>query len=755
VFSRTTPILLAAALSLVAAAALAAPPAAPAPVGGNALVGMEWRRAPRGGGDALALSFSQSPAPWPAEAYDASTATARLSFDDASLNVPQALRAQASASGGAAACEAILRPLPSGGCEVSLQLPSRIDYSVAREGREVVVTLLGGGSAAPSKGDLASADAAPAGPAWDANAHLWDELDGLFTVERKPQVLAQNFEGGSGQPDLSDLLGADTAVPDQAATEAFLPPIGNPEDKYRGDFAGDSAAATGLVLTDEIARKRIENLRFRETPLQDALRLIASKADLNLLFNPDNPKIKRLITAELKNVALGDALEAILRVNELAAVQEGDIIQIVDREDVVEEKVELDVRVRPLNWVRAKNLETTLEDFVSASAGAQLKSDEESNVIIIKDTQKNIVRLLKLIDKLDIPEKQVMVEMRLVDYNLSLGREQGIDWNLLRPDTQSIQQVNGQLDQLNRAGLLRGGGYEDETENLFSNALINAVDDPVTINEDGTISNLVSLASPAPPIANLAGQVSGLDVDGVGVRAPTVSGSAFSWDWGTDISVFGQRFNLEVALQLLEQRNIVSVLANPRVVTLNNIPAVIEVIRREPYFETTESQAGNVSSSVSFEDIGIRLNVTPNITNNDYVRMKLEPEQFISRGAITSPDGTASAIRVDRRNATTNVIVHDEDTIALGGLRSLERSDNETGVPWVARAPVVGWLFKNSIRSSVKTELMLFVRPKIIKELGLSEQEQGRYDEIDMSWVLPDYFYDDASVVPTDFFEQF
>jgi type IV pilus secretin PilQ/predicted competence protein len=752
--------MMAATAALVLAAGIRIAPAAdPTP---NALVAMEWSRAEQG--DALSLTFAKSPAPWPVEDYDATGLTAKFVFPGSALKVAPAMRSLSTPAAAAGTIgQTLLRPLASGeGCEVVLSLLANADYDVKRDGNTVRVRLIG---PAASKGDMA-----PAGDAadWSPNAQIWEELDGLVQVSGSSRrVIAQSDDammaddemmsdggmanggdmgGEMGELEDLDSLNVDDLLGDGAVpltdVHAFLPPVGNPEEKYQEIF---QVSTTGIALDEAIARKRIENLRFRETPLQDALRLIASKADLNLLFNPEDKKIKRQITAELKNVALGDALEAILRVNGLAAVQEGDIIQIVDREQVVEDKIELDVRVRPLNWVRAENLEKTLKEFVSKANGAAVKADKESNVVIIKDTQKSIVKLLKLIDKLDIPEKQVMIEMRLVDYNLSLAREQGINWNLLRPDDHSLQQVG-------EAALGTSNGYgRDTQERLFGPALANA------LATQGTVG-----AVAAPAIGNLGGLVggngnpgTGLDVDGVGIRAPTNSGGAFNWDWGTDVTIFGNRFNLELAIQLLENRNIVSVLSNPRVITLNNIPARIEVIRREPFFESTESQAGNISRSTKFEDIGIRLNVTPNITNNDYVRMELAPEQFINRGVVFSNDQLASGIRVDRRQALTNVIVRDEDTIALGGLRSLDRTDNENGVPWLARVPVIGWLFKNSLRNADKTELMLFVRPKIVKDPTLKEQEQARYDEIDMSWVLPDYFFDDATVVPDDFFKQF
>lgn len=729
-----------------------------APAADNHLVGLEWDK--ESSTPTLVLIFSTAPAPLPAERYDARALQVRLDFASARLLVPMALRTIASPS---AAIEGVsARPLAGSpdAAEIVIELLGPADYQLVRHGNRLRVEFGRG-----AKGDIAPAAGAPVA---DANAALWADLDRLVSIERAPRRLAQvddagfetvptgngNGDGmsddfmvddsmGGATPapaddlgvsdDLTDLFGG-AAMPAAGDQRAFLPPIGDASMKYEEIFGAGGVGTVGL--SEEIARRRIEGLRFRDTPVQDALRSLAAYADLNILFNSEERKVRGLITAELKNVALGDALESILRVNGLAAVQEGDIIQIVDRKEVVEETIELDVRVRPLNWVKSEALAKTLEKFKSNARGAEIAADRDSNALILKDTQKSIQQLLSLVDKLDIPEKQVQIEIRLVDLNLTMSREQGINWHLIRPDQHSLTQVRGAAEPFGSNTLERQWGP--------------ALDNRAT-GETGT------LAVSGPAFAALTGARTGvpIDVDGLGISTGLPSGSGtFAWDWGTEVNILGQRFSLEVGLQMLEDRGIVSVLANPSVTTLNNVPARIEVNRRVPYFESTESQAGNISFSTRFENVGVTVDVTPNITNNDYVRMEIQPRQRIDRGPVTAPSGLATARTIDEREATTNVIVRDEDTVVLGGLRSLDRNDNEDSVPWLGRVPVLGWLFKNSSRTLNKTELLLFVRPRIVKDPALTEKQQSRYDEIDMMWVLPDYFFDDARVVPDDFFQQ-
>jgi type II secretory pathway component GspD/PulD (secretin) len=101
---------------------------------------------------------------------------------------------------------------------------------------------------------------------------------------------------------------------------------------------------------------------------------------------------------------------------------------------------------------------------------------------------------------------------------------------------------------------------------------------------------------------------------------------------------------------------------------------------------------------------------------------------------------------IDERKADTNVIVKDESTVVIGGLRQHDSSKTSDAIPWVSRIPVFGWLFKSRIYADDKLELVMFVTPHILKEPKLTEKEQNYYDKIDASWKLPDYFFDE---VPT------
>jgi type II secretory pathway component GspD/PulD (secretin) len=230
-----------------------------------------------------------------------------------------------------------------------------------------------------------------------------------------------------------------------------------------------------------------------------------------------------------------------------------------------------------------------------------------------------------------------------------------------------------------------------------------------------------------------------IKTDDLSVLLGKWTGTGALMNLGEVIHIFGSDYNLEMALDALETENLVTVLANPKVITVNNVPANIEIKSKIPYLNAVQGPSGNfITNEAEFEEAWVRVQVTPNITNNGYVRMKVQPEQKIFRGRYLGVP------IMDERKAETNVIVADESTVVIGGLRQHDRSKDTEAIPWLSRIPIFGWAFKGRSYSDSKTELVLFVTPHILKEPKLSEKEQNYYDKIDASWKLPDYFFDEV-----------
>jgi type II secretory pathway component GspD/PulD (secretin) len=209
-------------------------------------------------------------------------------------------------------------------------------------------------------------------------------------------------------------------------------------------------------------------------------------------------------------------------------------------------------------------------------------------------------------------------------------------------------------------------------------------------------------------------------------------------------------YSLNAVFTALESRGIVEILANPRVATLNNVQASIDITRKIPYTQPSDSSTGNgtVSLAVVFQEAGVKIIVTPIITPNGFIRMTIELIQKIDRGqAMAATDSNPlPAHLIDERNATTNVIVPSGDTAVLGGLRQLDSTENIFAVPWLHRIPLLGWLFKNKSYNQVKTELVLMITPTMIERTpSPNDHERELYARIDSQWHKPDHFMDDVS----------
>ncbi len=480
---------------------------------------------------------------------------------------------------------------------------------------------------------------------------------------------------------------ASPAAPDEAQPAKYEPLPATPgAAKRRVDRPEDFGLRGGVY-------DKIVSVSFKDAPLDAFIRTLAAQAELNILFDPND--VKGSVSVELKNVRLGVVLENVLKVNGLAYIPlEDGILRIVRASVVGKTEVELKTEVIVLNWVKSKDLNTTLRPFISPNG--QITSNDENNSIIVTDTPPNLENVRQLIAELDVPEKQVMIEMHLVDVLQDFNKAHGANWSLkaleLEPLTTVKQLVNGQ-----------------------------EVD--VIVPKSGSLFDTIGFNSPLQnPVSTMAGA-----------------------SYLTDI--LGKDFLLDIGIQANNKVDFAQVLANPRVITLNNLEAVIDIQDQIPFIQGEQAQQGGALEPVQrieYMEAGERITVTPTITANGYVRMQIEVLQDVFR-AREGP-GALAPPRIDSREATTNVIVRDGSTIALGGLQGHRMIEGREGTPWLMDVPVLRWLFQSKKQNITRSTLYLFVRPTIIpvEASELAEDEKFWFDGVDRNWSVPDEFMDDV-----------
>lgn len=565
--------------------------------------------------------------------------------------------------------------LSDGSTAARLTLTLREGASVEPVITESSLTLAVSGAA------VASAPAAPAAPATEATGFV-------FTNEE-----LSKFENGQRSYGAASAPATGAGQASGSTPRFFVPPAVTEEDNKAAGVNVD----TGTVVTNAIMDQRISRLDFKDAPLQNILRLIANQTSMNILIQPE--LVKGNVTLSLQNVTIRDAFTAILKNNELSyVVEQGGIVRIVKRE----ERPETETVSVTINWLEANEVKTALTPFLDpaakgggADAGGRIEVAKTSNTIIIRDIPENIPRLMDLVRRIDVPEKQVKMEIRLVDLTDSASRAIGFRWS-----------TSGELTDYD--------GFQ--TRRPDATALPDGYGDPF-------------------PTAAVPRSNSSLGA------LPGVGAAQFQ---GTDlINVFDNTYLLEYQLQAEEARGNATIIANPTVVSLNNQEATVKINRKEPYLQGANSEDGSVFT-VAFEEVGSEVTVLPRITNNGYVQMAIEPTQQILREFRVLGDNGPVPV-VDEREIVTNVIVRDQQTVALGGLRQFESTQSETGVPYLLRAPVINWLFKSSDNRQNRTELVLFVTPHIIKDMELTNYELALYEKIDYNWDLPDYYFDQVT----------
>lgn len=498
------------------------------------------------------------------------------------------------------------------------------------------------------------------------------------------------------------------AVAAGATTDAFgADDAKQGQQVYDFEFEAPGTEAPPDLFDQGIFNRRV-TLDFKNADIQNVIRLVAARSGLNILLDPS--EVEGRITLSLDNVPLGDALDNILKVNKLAYIIEtGGIVRIVPESRVGREQVETKTEIIELNWRDSKDIEETFRGFLTTHGS--MKANEEAQAIIITDVPPNIIRIKELIRQIDRPDRQVSIYARLVDIEQAAGRTLTTEWAASKVNDVRSFGVDGTiLDAAAGDGSLKEALIPGSDASLFS------------------------------PI----GGVSAVALEGFGVK-----GGLGTLSFGSVIGVLGDDYLIDATLTALEQRDIVEVLANPRVTTLNNVPAFIRIIERIPYIEAVQGTQGVIVGEVEFEEAGVIIQVKPIITPNEFVRLDIELEQRILRrrvaaGSIDARTEAFNPPQIDVRNAQTTVIVQDGNTVVLGGLRELRKNEGVKGVPWMNRIPVIGWMFKDKNNAYEKKELLLMVTPDVVKEALLTDQEQELYDMIDIDWHLPDYFLDDV-----------
>ncbi len=407
------------------------------------------------------------------------------------------------------------------------------------------------------------------------------------------------------------------------------------------------------------------SLNFQDIPVRTVLQLIADFNGFNLVITDS---VSGNITLRLDDVPWEQALDIILKVKGLGKRMDGNVLMIapavelaakereqLETEKEVAELAPLYAEFIQINYAKAADIATMLSSGNASllSARGSVSTDTRTNTVLLKDTATVIDAVKEMIEVLDIPVRQVVIEARMVTVTDSVGEELGIKWGVTATGGNSA--TSGSLAGAEAAN---GGSVADVAERLNVNL-------PVT-GAAGTI---------AFQVAKLAdGQI------------------------------------LDLELSALESENKAEIIASPRITTANQQTAYIEQGSEIPYVESASSGA----TSVSFKKAVLSLQVTPQITPDNKVILDLIITQD-SKGEVI-PTGIGQAVSIDTQEIGTQVLVENGETLVLGGIYQQRITTSEKKVPVLGDIPYLGVLFRTTIDENAKSELLIFVTPRIVMQ---------------------------------------
>jgi type IV pilus assembly protein PilQ len=431
-------------------------------------------------------------------------------------------------------------------------------------------------------------------------------------------------------------------------------------------------------------------LNFQDIDVRSVLQLLADTSGQNIVVSDS---VTGNLTLRLQNVPWDQALDIVLRTKGLDKRRQDNVIIIGPTEELAtREKAELEAHkevqeLAPIrsefmqaNYAKVADLAKMIRPTGGATGGGRnsmlsnrgsLSIDERTNTLMVQDTAENLGEIRRLVQALDVPVRQVLIEARIVVVSDTFERDLGAQFGV------TSAQQNGSN------GLLAVTGSGTGADTMIQSALTN-----------------LSSGLPVAPVATpaLANRYM------VNTPAANTNGSI-------GISLLGGSYLVDLALSAAENEGKSETISSPRVITANQKQAVIMQGVEIPYQESASSGA----TTTQFKNAVLSLKVTPLITPDNRVILDLDVSDDTVGQQVTSATG-GSVPSIDTRQIQTQVLVGDGQTVVLGGILETTKSYSAQKVPWLGDIPILGNLFKSTTNINNKTELLIFITPKILRE---------------------------------------
>lgn len=406
------------------------------------------------------------------------------------------------------------------------------------------------------------------------------------------------------------------------------------------------------------------SIDLQEADIHVVFRFIADFADINIITSDD---VSGKVTVRLKDVPWDEALGAVLQAKGLGAERLGNIVRIAPLETIKAEQqasletektkddlAELQLYVAPLNYAQADELVEQVTSVLSARGSVQV--DSRGNQLIVRDQEDNVAQIRELLRTLDKPNRQVSIEARFVEATSNFSRSLGIEWG-------------GAVDASAATGYPTGAFF------------------PSSVGVSGGSGGNVGFDSAADNLL----------VD----LAATGSAGALGFSLGSIPGLL----NLDARLSAIEAEGWGKIISSPRVTALDNEEATVIQGARIPFVSTSQN-----GTQVQFVEANLELAVTPHITSDGTIFLDIK----VSNDRPDFAAGVGGNPAITTKSISTRVLVPDGDTTVLGGVYATSESQKQTRVPFFGSIPIIGLLFKNSEKSRIQDEMLVFITPRIV-----------------------------------------
>jgi type IV pilus secretin PilQ/predicted competence protein len=462
-------------------------------------------------------------------------------------------------------------------------------------------------------------------------------------------------------------------------------PDENVRKLYSAPADASAAGASGDAVAPADSGEVLPLVQFEDAPLVDVIKTLARQANLNLIFDPrvvaptaDGKSPYPPVSIRLENVTAQNVLEAVLNNNNLRLERDAKtkISRVSVKDPAAAEP--LVPKTWQLKYTSPSNLVLVIKPTLSTPR-AQVLADARSSQLIVLATEKDLLAIDELIQKLDTPTKQVLIEAKILETTKNPSTARGINWE----GTFANQQVT-----------FGNGIPQGENRRLSETTSTDALGNPILLTTDDGVNQTLPSAGPTM----MWDSVHGMNpqtyfLDATGVRA------TLNW------------FNKD---------NDTEVLATPRTVTADNETAKLSVTRALPIFKvSTGGTQSGPTVDITYTNIGISLEVTPRISANNSVALKLVPEvsNVEAKRDVQTVAGLANTANIYAiRKVETRVLIPSGNTLVMGGLIYDTLSKEATKVPILGDLPLLGQLFRSSAKTRDKRNLVIFVTPTIVTD---------------------------------------